>query len=138
MAGAQFLHRFLLVCGAPGAGRMVAANAGFYTMPDLGIPWPYGLGGTGSEPVLREALSRPLTVLLGQADDDPQHRLLRRTPEAMAQGPHRLARGRAFDAAGREAATRLGVEYGWRAMEVPGIGHAPARMAPHGAALLWP
>lgn len=136
-AGAQFLHRFLLLCGAPGAGRMVAANAGFYSFPSLDVAWPYGLGGVGDAAVLKAALARPLTVLLGEADTDTQHPELRRTPQAMAQGPYRLARGQAFFAAGREAAARLGVEFGWRLGTVPGVAHSNAGMAPRAAQALW-
>lgn len=136
-AGAQFLHRFLLLCGAPGAGRMVAANAGFYTMPTLDIAWPYGLGGVGDAAVLRGALTRPLTVLLGERDTDPNHRLLRRTPEAMAQGPFRFARGQAFFAAGRQAGERLGVRCAWNMAMVPGVAHSNAGMAPSAAQILW-
>lgn len=136
-AGAQFLHRFLLLYGAPGAGRMVAANAGFYTMPTLDAAWPYGLGGVGDVAVLRSALTRPLTVLLGERDTDPNHRLLRRTSEAMAQGPHRFARGLAFFAAGRQAADSLGVRCAWTMVMVPGVAHSNAGMAPAAANVLW-
>lgn len=137
-AGAQFLHRFLLVCGAPGAGRMVAANAGFYTMPSLDIAWPYGLGGQGSEAVLRDALTRPFTVLLGERDTDPNHPQLRRTPEAMAQGPHRFARGLAFFAMAQKTGNNLGLRVAWNMAMVRGVAHSNAGMAPIAARILWP
>ncbi|RVT95285.1 alpha/beta hydrolase [Rhodovarius crocodyli] len=136
-AGSQFLHRFLLLCGAPGAGRMVCANAGYYSFPSMEIAWPYGLGGVGDAAVLRAGLSRPLTVLLGEADTDTRHPQLRQTPEANAQGAYRLARGRAFFAAGRDAASRLGVPFGWRLGTVPGVAHSNAGMAPEAAKALW-
>lgn len=95
------------------------------------------LGGVGDAAVLKAALARPLTVLLGEADTDTQHPELRRTPQAMAQGPYRLARGQAFFAAGREAAARLGVEFGWQLGTVPGVAHSNAGMAPRAAQALW-
>ena len=42
----------------------------------------------------------PLTILLGEDDNDPNSKYLRRTPEALAQGAHRLARGRILFAGG--------------------------------------
>ena len=51
---------------------------------------------------LKAMLQRPLVVLLGTADTDPNHPELRRTPEAMVQGPHRFARGNFFYTAGQQ------------------------------------
>lgn len=53
----------------------------------------HNLGGTDLEIDIAAFFSAPLTILLADADDDPRHRSLRRAPEAMAQGPHRFARG---------------------------------------------
>ena len=130
-AGAQFVHRFLFHVPEARVTRAVAANAGWYTMPDLTIAFPYGLQGSAVRPDrLRRALELPLTILLGEEDTDPAHRSLRRTPEALAQGPHRFARGQAFFAAGQAAAQDLGVPFGWRLATVPGADHDNRKMAP--------
>lgn len=137
-AGSQFAHRYNWLCGAEGVERMVFANAGFYTWPDLAQGFPYGLGGTpAGEAALRAGLVRPATVLLGQQDIDTTDPDLRQTPEAMLQGPHRFARGQAFFAAARDAAARLGVAFGWRMAFVPSVGHSNAGMAPRAAELLF-
>lgn len=129
-AGAQFAHRFLWLCGAPGVARMAFANAGFWTWPDATQRFPYGLDhAAGGEAALRAGLQRPVTILLGERDVDPADPQLRRTPEAQLQGPHRLARGIAFHAAARQAALRLGVPFGWRLETVPGVAHSNAGMA---------
>ena len=47
-AGAQFVHRFLYFNPAARVVSAVAANAGWYTLPDLSVAWPYGLEGTGA------------------------------------------------------------------------------------------
>jgi len=130
-AGAQFAHRFLYFVPDARVVRVVTANAGWYTMPDAAIAYPYGLAGSGvDEAALTKALARPLTVLLGEADIDPQHRVLRRTPEAMQQGPHRLSRGKAFFEAARSAAAQRRVPFAWTLETVPGVAHDNARMAP--------
>lgn len=130
-AGAQFVHRFLFHVPEARVTRAVAANAGWYTMPDPEIAFPYGLQGSAVGPDrLRRALQLPLTVLLGEEDTDPEHPSLRRSPEALAQGPHRYARGEAFYETGRAAAQRLGVPFGWRLATVPGADHDNRKMAP--------
>lgn len=130
-AGAQFVHRFLFHVPDARVSRVVAANAGWYTMPDFRTPFPYGLKGSNVGPQkLRQALQLPLLVLLGEADTDPEHRSLSRTPEALAQGAHRFARGQAFFAAGRAEAARMGVPFGWLLETVPDADHDNRKMAP--------
>lgn len=136
-AGGQFVHRYVLFTPEARLSRAVAANAGWYTMPDLAVPYPYGLAGTpvGSA-ALKQALGKPLTILLGTADTDVDDPNLRKTPEANAQGPHRLARGQRFHGAGKAAADQLGAAFGWRLETVPGVGHENGRMAMAAAPLL--
>ncbi|MDP1588284.1 MAG: hypothetical protein Q8M07_11100 [Prosthecobacter sp.] len=79
-AGAQFVHRFLYF-----VPQARVAKAGWWTMPDPEIDFPYGLrGSTVDAAALRAMLQRPLIVLLGTADTDEHHINLRRTPEALA------------------------------------------------------
>lgn len=137
-AGAQFVHRFLYFVPGARVEKAVAANAGWWTLPDPGVKFPYGLGDSGvSEAALRTALQRPLTVLLGTADTDPNHVHLRRTPEALAQGPHRFARGHTFFTAGQTRAAALGVPLSWQLSTAPGVDHNDARMAPFAVKVLF-
>jgi len=130
-AGAQFVHRFLFHVPGARVTRAVAANAGWYTMPDFDVAYPYGLQGSAvTGEMLWKALQLPLTVLLGEEDTDPEHESLRRTPEALAQGLHRFARGQAFYAAAQAAARRTGVPFNWQLATVPGADHDNRLMAP--------
>ncbi|WP_421988930.1 hypothetical protein [Roseococcus sp.] len=136
-AGAQFVHRYLLLTGAPRVSRLVIANAGWYSWPDFGIAFPYGLGDcAATEAGLRAALTRPVTILLGEADTDPNHPALRRDASSDRQGTTRFERGQAFFAAARMAATRYGVRFGWTLATVPGVGHSDAGMAGPAAEIL--
>ncbi|MDE2805467.1 MAG: alpha/beta hydrolase [Gemmatimonadota bacterium] len=136
-AGSQFVHRLLMTRPEAPIELAVAANAGWYTMPDESVAWPYGLGGSGFEAAgLAGFLQLPLTVLLGDADTVTTAGNLRRTPEAMLQGPHRFTRGHTFYAAARSTATALGVDFGWALDTVPGAGHSNALMAPRAAEIL--
>jgi hypothetical protein len=121
-AGAQFVHRLVLLTGAPGAEPVVIANSGSYTLPRFDRPFPEGLGGTAADPaVLRAVLARRIVLQLGEADTDPEHPSLPRQPSAIAQGSHRFARGWHFFDAARRSAAELGVPFGWRLVTVPGV-----------------
>jgi len=138
-AGAQFVQRF--VCFLPHARvlRAVSANAGSYMLPDAGWDFPYGFGRTGlGEGGIRAALARPLVVLLGTADTDPHHEFLQHSPEAGAQGPYRLARGRYCFACGEKAAAALKTPFGWTTSYAPGIGHSDKGMVPFAIQCLFP
>ncbi|TGY87751.1 alpha/beta hydrolase [Marinicauda algicola] len=134
-AGAQAVHRAVLLEDLPRLRTAYAANAGWYTFPDPGTPWPYGLGGA---PVTEEAerawLAAPLVILLGEEDDDPEHRHLRRTAEADAQGPNRYARGLNFLDAARTRAAAMDAPLAWRLVTVAGVAHDNAGMAEAAAA----
>lgn len=136
-AGAQFVHRFVLTGHARRMERAVSANAGSYMMPDAAVAWPFGLAGLPDGLWQAEvAFAAPMTVLLGTADNDPNYPSLPREPEAMAQGPHRLARGLNFFAAAKAAAARGGAPFNWSCALAPGIGHDNGGMAPFAIAVL--
>lgn len=129
-AGSQFVHRFLYFKPDARIKRVLAANAGWYTLPDFQEAFPYGLQDSGlSAAALKHALETPVVILLGDKDIDAQHRSLRRTPEAMQQGVHRFARGQTFYRAGQEAASALNTPFNWRIEIVPDVAHSNAGMA---------
>lgn len=136
-AGSQFVHRLLMTRPEAPVERAVAANAGWYTMPTEEVRWPYGLGESGFELTsLAERFQQDVTILVGDQDTDPNHPGLRRTPEALAQGPHRLARGHTFYEVAETAAESLGVPFAWTFETVPGAEHRNSQMAPRAAAIL--
>lgn len=136
-AGAQFVHRMILFHPGNRIIGAAAANAGWYTLPDPAIAFPYGIANTSVTPAhLRHILARPFIVILGRDDIDADHEALRRTPGANAQGPNRLARGRHFFAIAKHQAKRLGVPFAWQLVELDGIAHDHAKLVPAAAAQL--
>lgn len=136
-AGSQFVHRYLYYKPQARVKRYYAANAGWYTLPNFFEPYPYGLKGSElPEDRLREILGANLVILLGDQDNDPDHESLRRTPEAMRQGPHRFARGQTFHEMCKEKARQLNVVCNWTVKIVPGVAHANGGMAEAAAALI--
>jgi poly(3-hydroxybutyrate) depolymerase len=137
-AGSQFVHRFLYFEPEARVAGAVSANAGWWTMPDPGIAFPYGLRGSGvDDAALKTMLQRPLIVLLGTADTDPADENLRKTPQAEAQGPNRLVRGHTFFDSGKHRAEALHVPFGWQLATAPGIAHTDAGMAAFAAERLF-
>ncbi|MDR1273084.1 MAG: hypothetical protein LBK12_00905 [Odoribacteraceae bacterium] len=136
-AGAQFVHRYLLFNPLAPVDKAVAANAGWYTMPDLSVDFPHGLKGTPVTPDdLRKAFGRNLTIHLGTGDTR-QDGSLNTSPGAMKQGPHRYARGLYFYTNSRDLAALAGAPFLWQKRELVGVGHDHARMAADAAAIFF-
>ncbi len=133
-AGAQFVHRLAFLLPDARYRVAVVANAGWYTMPEGDVDWPYGLRGTAvSAPQLTGVFSRRIIVLLGDRDVDPLDPDLRRTPEALAQGEHRFSRGHAFFDRAKRAAAQRNAPFAWALRVAPGVAHSNGGMAPHAA-----
>lgn len=134
-AGAQFVHRMALLLPEARYSTAVSANAGYYTLPVWregagGFAYPYSLEGTpATEAALKAAFAKPLWVMLGDQDIDPDHPQLNKSRGAEAQGANRLARGENFMAVAASEAKRLGVESRWRDIIVPGVAHEQRKMA---------
>jgi pimeloyl-ACP methyl ester carboxylesterase len=136
-AGGQFAHRFITFKKNPKVDRIITANAGWYTMPDFSIEYPYGLKGTPVDTSdIRLLLQHKVIVLLGDADT-LRTSSLRQTPEADRQGRHRYARGLSYFAEAKQRAIEQKVPLNWIMKTVPGVGHKNAQMAPAAAELLY-
>ena len=129
-AGSQFVHRFLYYMPDARVKRYLAANAGWYTMPDFNTEYPYGLGGAAvSEEQLIAAFKKDVVLMLGREDLDQTDPDLRNTPEAKRQGKNRLARGLTMFEVAKTNAENLGVELRWSLVLVDDAGHVNAQMA---------
>lgn len=123
-AGSQFVHRYLLFNPETKADKIISANAGWYTMPDSGIEFPYGIK---SMPVSNDELiklfSRPIIIMLGEQDIKTGG-VLRHTAQADEQGMNRLERGIKYFNVAKAKASELGVPFQWQLIIVPGVGHS--------------
>jgi hypothetical protein len=123
-AGSQCVMRYVALTKAPLLEKPITSNAGIYMVPDLAVDYPSGMGGIGmGEAELKRYFSRPLHILLGGADIDTEAFDLPRTPEALAQGLHRLARGLWHFEHCRSLAKTLGVDLASTVEIVPGALH---------------
>ena len=142
-AGAQFVHRFLVLLPGNRASLAIAANAGRYAMPEwrkekAQFPWPDSFAGSpAGEKELRQALARKMLVLVGENDTDPNHKDLDKSAGSMAQGANRVERGRNFFRAAGATAKELGAHFAWEFAIVPGSAHSGSKMSAAAAELTW-
>ena len=137
-AGAQFVHRMVMVLPEARVSRAVAANAGMYLLPNLSVPYGYGLKDSPLPPVdLPLVFSKKLIIMSGDADTNPNDSSLARFAEAEAQGPTRFERAKFFIATARTQAAALNVPLNWEYHIVHGVGHDEAGMAGPSAAELF-
>jgi dienelactone hydrolase len=136
-AGGQYVLRYLALTEAPLVRTAIAANCGWYMLPDLDLDYPDGMGGLDlKRSDLIRYLQRKIIVVLGDADTDVNAHDLPRSEAAMAQGPHRLARGVWHFEHCRELSEQLGIQFGWQLEIVPGAVHVDQRVFDLAATML--
>jgi predicted esterase len=138
-AGAQFLHRLLLFKPHLTIDRAVINAAGWYSMPDKSIDYPYGMGATPiSESDVQQLFSKNLRVSVGSADIDPNSFNLRHTIQADQQGDNRLERSQYFYQNSGSLAQNAGSAFNWTYSTWPGVGHDRDASAEFVFDLLYP
>ena len=135
-AGAQFLHRYILFGGPNRLNQAIAANAGWYTVPENGSAFPYGLA---ESPIDESDLSIPfstnLMIHLGGEDTDYMET---GWTGAYEQGDNRLDRGQYFHDRAIQISQDNGILLNWSLQVAEGIGHQSAEMAAKGADFFYP
>lgn len=130
-AGAQFLHRLFMYLPDSKIDVAVCSNAGWYTVPEYTVSFPYGLlNGELPNSNLVTAFSKKLIIHLGQNDNDPNAPGLRRNSIVdNQQGIHRLERGQYFFSTSETEALNQNYTFNWEKYEVPKVGHNGQLMA---------
>lgn len=136
-AGSQFVHRYAAVCGLQNYAGVIAANAGWYTLPDLALPFPEGLHGTGLADDTRTAMfTYPLVLFVGCNDNDPNAPNLPNEPAAIRQGTTRYERAHYFFNYANQQANRMAAPFNWVLHTIPNVAH-DGRLMSHVAAEYW-
>ncbi len=134
-AGGQFVQRMHLFVANHRADPIIAANPGWYTLPEWGISktpykFPYNTIGSGVDAArAKVALSCKFILLLGSKDTDPSDPVLNKSAGATEQGSNRFARGEYFFTASINAAKALGANFAWQKKTVESVGHSGPRMS---------
>jgi pimeloyl-ACP methyl ester carboxylesterase len=125
--GAQFAHRFALAHPRD-VRQLVVAAAGWYTLPDPRLGYPYGLAPSAELPEglpnLDEFLRIPIRVMVGEHDVRRDASLNTSPAIDHIQGPHRIERARRWVDAVHAAARERGIP-SHAALEIlPDVGHS--------------
>ena len=140
-AGSQFLHRFVLFMPESKLNIAVCSNAGWYTVPESAIDFPYGLSKSQiASSTLNLAFSKKLYVHLAENDTNPNSSSLRHNDVVdNQQGLHRRVRGRYFYSTSEETASQNQTEFNWiKTDEVPNVAHQGIKMAQDAIKYLYP
>ena len=136
-AGAQFVHRYLLMSDKPKVKTAVAANAGWYTFLD-GSNFPYGLS---NPPInfnssnVRDFLQMDFHVLIGSADTDITSSV-NQSNGANNQGANIFQRANNFFSYTQKIVDQNKLEFNWSFQIVNGVAHSNPRMSRAAAKIL--
>jgi len=126
--GAQFVHRFCYA-HSQRVRSLVLGSAGWYTMPDRSLQYPYGTADARGLDAVRfnlgAAARLPTLVVVGEEDDREDDEELNRSRFVVqSQGRHRLERARTWTAAMNTLAGRQGLPGSVDLQVLPGVGHS--------------
>lgn len=138
-AGGQILHRLALFSNTTKANRIVAANSGFYTLPNFETKLPFGLKNTTmSREGLVQSFSKTLILLAGELDNEKENGgTLLRSNTVDKQGTNRLARAKHFFEFSQKKANELKAPFNWTIQIVPNVGHNHELMGNFAATILY-
>ena len=137
-AGGGFVHRYLLFNPRAPIIKAVAANPAFVTLPDSDIRYPFGIKNAPiSDKNIYSWVSMDLAIILGEDDLGPRTKPLSNGPDARAQGPNCLARGKLLYNETKRKAEELKANFMWELITVPGVGHDNYNLAPFASIYLF-
>jgi pimeloyl-ACP methyl ester carboxylesterase len=127
-AGAQVVQRMAIYRPDNRARVMVAANPGWYTMPEwrkekekaYREPYPYSMvESPAGEAELKAALQKRLVLIVNEQGEGPDNEGSEKRDAVVKQGENRVERGENFIKAATAASQELGVKLGWEFHEAP-------------------
>ncbi|GAB5565613.1 MAG: hydrolase [Winogradskyella sp.] len=138
-AGGQILHRFVLCHPNSKADRILASNAGTYTLPDFETSYPFGIENLNiPKKQLKRSFNKKLVLFLGELDNilETRGRMLR-SKTADKQGTSRIERGKNFYSFSKELTKTSEMTFNWELKIVPNVGHDQKKMAKAAAKYLY-
>ena len=124
--GAQFVHRYVMAYPRRVA-RAVATAAGWYTLPDARLRYPYGIGSSRDRPGVRfepqEFLQVPVTTIVGERDTLTSG-VCSAPRVTRQQGANRVDRARVWVGSMRAAARGSRIAPRVTLQLVPGVDHS--------------
>jgi hypothetical protein len=137
--GGQFVHRFVLLKPNARYKTAIAANSGWYTVPDGDADFPYGIMNSPITSILpNNYFSRQLYITVGELDNNGYDSSLRHNTASDLQGLNRLDRANYFFSNSKSYAQRVRSEFNWQFHIVANSGHDPTKMSNDAIHILFP
>lgn len=138
-AGAQFAHRFMLFKPLAKVNKIVAAAAGWYTMFNNSIDFPYGTKKSPAELTnYNNLFNKKVFVLIGDQDTNPNSDGLRHNSIVDKQGLNRLERAQYFYTQSMATAKQNGAAFNWKYYSLKGVAHDFSANSNAAAIYLYP
>lgn len=136
--GGQFVHRFVLLKPNARYNKAVAANSGWYTVPDGVANFPYGIMNCPITAISsNNYFSRKLYVTVGALDNNGSDASLRHNTASDLQGLNRLDRANYFFSKSQTYANSVSATFNWQFHTVPNSGHDATLMSNDAVNLLF-
>jgi len=137
-AGSQFAHRFLMFKPEARINQVVASAAGWYTVPDETVTFPYGIADCPIENNTNyDYFSKRMTLQIGTLDNNPNASALRRNDIVDQQGTNRYDRAFYMFNTSQARAQSLGVNFNWEIIETPNNAHNSGQSVPQASDVLY-
>jgi hypothetical protein len=137
--GGQFVHRFVLFKPNARFNKAIAANSGWYTVPDGVACYPYGiLNCPLSSTPPNNYFSKQLYITVGSLDNNGSDSTLRHNTASDLQGLNRLDRANYFYSNSQSYAQKTNSDFNWKLSIVPDSGHDPIKMSSDAVKILFP
>ena len=137
--GGQFVHRFVLLKPNARYNKAIAANSGWYTVPDGVANFPYGIMNspiTSIQP--QNYFGRQLYITVGELDNNGSDSSLRHNTASDLQGLNRLDRAHYLFSNSQSYAQKMNSEFNWQFRVVPNSGHDATKMSNDAVPILFP
>lgn len=137
-AGGQFAHRFLIFNQSQKCNRIIAISSGWYTTLDESTSFPYGVKDSPLDiSSVTNLLSKELTILIGENDNDPNDSGLRRNSIVDQQGVNRFTRANYFYNLAENKSIEIGCSFNWSFATLPNVGHQLSPLAVYATEILY-
>lgn len=137
--GGQFVHRFVLLKPNARYNKAIAANSGWFTVPDGVANFPYGIMNcpvTSIQPNIY--FGRKLYITVGELDNISSDSSLRHNTASDLQGLNRLDRANYFFSKSQGYAQANHSEFNWQFHIVANSGHDATKMSNDAVNILFP
>jgi len=124
-AGSQFAHRYLLFKPNTNVNKVVLSAAGWYTIPDISLKFPYGIKDSPfKNSMFSKFFSKNIIIQIGELDNDNNANSLRKNEVVNLQGANRFERANYFFNQSKKIATQENAPFNWQFFVNKGLDHS--------------